>query len=382
MQNGPEMTQGNRKEELSFKWFGVLVEVECDRPGLARWIRSRWADVPIGAPTRSVRRYRIAIDALDGPVLHGPGGVRRLDRAHAALHAYSLFTADLFGVVQGHFLFHASSVCRDRRGIVIAGPTTFGKTTLAVALTTRGFDLLADDVTAVDCATGDLIPSARPLGLRRATLERLDAEQLRAASDAARDVSAEDWAVDPTQWFGGAPEPARPSMVVLLRARSDGRSLRRFPCHELVLAEGGDEVFAELRDLPGVTKVERRADDSRYARVHTESNTALRAWIEDHEDGIVAAFKQVAEPPDFAGPPRLVSIGTFQAAVELCQEMLNRHTGSVLGSMYRGREVLLAADVAGVLRGARCSCLFPGRLDETIDLATAEFEKTAGQARK
>ncbi len=363
---------------MTFKWFGALVEVECDRPELARWIRSRWADLPIGAPTRSVRSYRFAIDAPGGPVLHGPGGVSRLDRAHAALHAYRLFTADLFGAVGSHFLFHASSVCRERRGLLISGPSTFGKTTLAVSLATRGFGLLADDVTAVDCATGEVVPSARPLGMRRATLERLDSEQLRTAARAARDVSAEDWAVDPTEWLGRAPESGRPALVVLLRARSDGRGLRRFPCHELVLAESADAaaVAAELRNLPGVTEVVGRAGDSRYAMVHTQSNAALTAWIDEHDAWIVAAFKRAAEPPDFDGAPRLETIGTFQAAVELCQEMLNRHAGSVLGSRYRGREALLAADVARVLRGTRCLCLSPGRLDETIELVTAEFGRT------
>lgn len=351
------MTRKNHKERLSFKWFGALVEVECDRPGLARWIRSRWADLPIGAPTQSVRSYRLALDAAGGPVLHGPGGVRLLDRTHPALHAYRLFSEDLFGAVGSHFLFHASSVCLVNRGLLISGPSTFGKTTLAVSLATRGFGLLADDITAVDCATGDMMPSARPLGLRRPTLERLDSEQLRT--------------------LGRAPEPARPAMVVLLRARADGRGLRRFPSHELVLAEDADAdcVFAELRVLPGVTKVEGKADDSRYANVHTEHNAALIAWIEDHEAWIVATFKQAAQPPDFAGPPRLEKMSTFQAAVELCQEMLNRQAGSALGSKYRGREALLAADVARVLCGARCFSLFPGYLDETIELVTAEFEK-------
>ncbi len=52
--------------------------------------------------------------------------------------------------LQGLEVLHASAVDVDDRTIGIAGPSTAGKTTLAVALVLAGATLLADDVVALD----------------------------------------------------------------------------------------------------------------------------------------------------------------------------------------------------------------------------------------
>lgn len=362
-------------DPFSFGWFGTRVEVVCDHPGLDRWIRSRWGDLPYGGATRERREYRISLLEGGPPVFAGPSGVRPLDPDRAELHAYSLFSADLWGVVDSHFLFHASSVAHDGRGLIVSGPSTFGKTTLAIMLTQHGFGLLADDVTAVDRTGGEIAPSARPLGLRPRTRDRLDAGSRRAAEVAALDTAEDDWSVDPTRWLGPPPAPARPAMVVLLRPHADGVGLRRFPFHELILREPARAVRDELLELPGVLQVETRADDPRYARVRTENGAALVDWLDRHAERVVATFKRAVEPPEFDRPPHLERVGTFQASVELSQEMINRRPESRLGAAYRGRETRLVADVAGLLGDARCYCLLPGRQEETIRRVAEEFRR-------
>jgi hypothetical protein len=64
---------------------------------------------------------------------------------------------------------HASCVAKDQRGLILAGPSRSGKSTLAMALTEAGFRLLSDDRTFCSSARGKLqawgLP--RPLKLRR-----------------------------------------------------------------------------------------------------------------------------------------------------------------------------------------------------------------------
>lgn len=71
---------------------------------------------------------------------------------------------------------HASCVARDGLGLILAGPSRSGKSTLAMALHEAGFALLSDDRTFCSVRNGKLsawgLP--RPLKLRRAAAEWFD----------------------------------------------------------------------------------------------------------------------------------------------------------------------------------------------------------------
>ena len=64
---------------------------------------------------------------------------------------------------------HASCVAKDRRGLVLIGPSRSGKSTLAMALTEAGFRLLSDDRTFCSLKKDKLLAWGlpRPLKLRR-----------------------------------------------------------------------------------------------------------------------------------------------------------------------------------------------------------------------
>jgi len=63
---------------------------------------------------------------------------------------------------------HASCVARDRLGLILAGPSRSGKSTLAMALTEAGFSFLSDDRTFCSLKQGKLLAWGlpRPLKLR------------------------------------------------------------------------------------------------------------------------------------------------------------------------------------------------------------------------
>jgi len=75
--------------------------------------------------------------------------VVRPDDAPAAFAGSHLFlTLSLLELLKrrGRFAIHAGGVARDGRAILIAGPTGAGKTTLVVAASLDGFELLGDDL--------------------------------------------------------------------------------------------------------------------------------------------------------------------------------------------------------------------------------------------
>ena len=69
---------------------------------------------------------------------------------------------------------HSSTVTRDGRGVMLVGPSTRGKSTMAARCMAGGFGLVAEDVSAVDAESLVVRPFHRPLGLARRSLELLD----------------------------------------------------------------------------------------------------------------------------------------------------------------------------------------------------------------
>jgi len=113
--------------------------------------------------------------------------------------------------------FHAASVAVAGAGALLVGPKGAGKSTLALALATRGHGFLGDEHACYVPATGELIPFRRPVGIKPGPRARTSQKALdRAGRDPEREgmmrVPAEDLIEDPPT----GPVPLR--AVVFLRA--------------------------------------------------------------------------------------------------------------------------------------------------------------------
>lgn len=359
---------------LEFGWFGSRVELSSDSRPLRQLVCRLWGGSSPppsdGAPTR---RYAVELGG-DGPTYEGPGGRLMLDRREPLLHAYNLFVSDLLGCLGSHFALHATTVVRGGGGLLVAGPSTFGKTTLAVHLARRGFALLSDDVTFLERRSGRAVPFPRALHLRAGTRRTLPEEDLESASKAAEDASLDEWTLPPGAWLPVASESVPLRTVAILRPRADGAGVRRFPLYDIRAAAGHEGLLEELEALDGVRGAEPVDGAPGRVLVRVDRAGALADWLGRHRQVVVSAVKMAASAPGFDDPPALERIGTFQAALELGQEMLNRHPGSRLAEEFEGREAELVMELGEMLRAARCHALLPGRLEETLDLLVQAFE--------
>jgi hypothetical protein len=66
--------------------------------------------------------------------------------------------------------FHAAALTKGGAGILCAGPSGAGKTTLAIALAHAGWALAGDDIAPIDAETGLVRPFPKPLSIRRPEL--------------------------------------------------------------------------------------------------------------------------------------------------------------------------------------------------------------------
>jgi hypothetical protein len=74
----------------------------------------------------------------------------------------------------GFLALHAAVVARGPDALVLAGASRAGKTTLALQLVARGWQLVSDDVAAVDRASGSVRPFLKPVSIKdAATFEAL-----------------------------------------------------------------------------------------------------------------------------------------------------------------------------------------------------------------
>jgi hypothetical protein len=137
--------------------------------------------------------------------------------------------------------FHAASLAVAGRGALIVGPKGAGKSTLALALATRGHGLLGDEHAAYVPARDELLPFARPVGVKPGPRARTSDEALaRAGRDPERDgmmrVPVEDLAA-----VAMAPGPVPLRAVVFLRGFGDAARLDR--------VEPGREELAALQPV-------------------------------------------------------------------------------------------------------------------------------------
>ncbi len=371
------MNGSSASRVVEFHWLGKRVRIETDDRDLAGYLGRQWGSIP-GDPGPSGPqedlRFRVTRDASGTPVLESDRGRAPLDPTLPVLHAYNRIVLEILGTIDRQFVFHASAVAGPAGAALISGPSTFGKSTLAVHLALSGFRWLADDVGILDRATGCLQPFDRPLRLRPGARATLPARHLEAAREARIDDEGDDWIVRPGRWFEVQDRATQVRTVTILRPVADGAALRRFPFHAVRLRAGREGLADELASLPGIVGASISATDPSRSDLEVRDPSALETWLARHGDEVVYAVKFAAGAAAFDGTPRLTPISRFQAALELCQEMQNRHRHSRLDREYDGRAAELVADVAVALGAARCFALTPGRLEETIELVRTAYE--------
>lgn len=120
----------------------------------------------------------------------------------------------------GRFAVHAASVARDGRCIVLAGPGEAGKTTLALALAARGFEILSDELAILDPSAGTVYPYRRNVHVRPGTPELVDGLERIAERPNERLGGGIAWALTQAE-LGGSMDtnPRRLAGVVLLAPR-------------------------------------------------------------------------------------------------------------------------------------------------------------------
>lgn len=121
--------------------------------------------------------------------LFPPAGIRRFFRKQVLFandqfvpfkplpyaQAFPFFEWGLNWCIAGYshqfLIIHAAVVEKHGKALILPGTPGSGKSTLCAALINEGWRLLSDELTLVDCRSGDIVPVPRPVSLKNASIQ-------------------------------------------------------------------------------------------------------------------------------------------------------------------------------------------------------------------
>lgn len=293
-----------------------------------------------------------------------PGVIENLDTAIEYL---------ILQRIRSHFLVHAGCVARAGRGLVIAGASGMGKTTLTAHLVARGMGYLSDEAAPIHRKDGTVEPFPFRLGIRPGPADDLarglPAIDFRHGDERKRLVDASALGAPPV----AGPVPLHAVVFLAQRAtpavstpfKFDGPVVASFlgvtpEFREDLLGATGAVIEKESRPFPKIIswrlKVPRPS-----SFLPTLYTVAAR-----HEIPVVGVAHEDLEPKDFTASPRVVKLPQAAGVMELIKKMSSLQLKAILRSDFEGKMPLLVEELVRLTADAAFYKLTPGRLDEML----------------
>ena len=279
----------------------------------------------------------------------------------------------LMDAVGSHVVLHAAALAdASGRGVILAGPSAHGKSSLALELARRGLGFLSDDLAPLDIERATILPYPRAVAVRPGEGAQIPEPFLSESRKATRVHRFEKTLLDVGEVLGEQALVDRPVPLghVFLLATGEGR--RR--TSEIDLAarlEDADELDGLFLATDGVEVLERHEGPSlrawRLALDHGKTPTQALAEVLDGER-VVLSSTRWERRPDFTSAAEALPVTRREAAERLAREVLNRRSGGRLLAGYGGSLARVFVDLAGALSRAHCWRVRVGGCAETADL--------------
>jgi hypothetical protein len=175
--------------------------------------------------------------------------------------------------------FHAGAVERDGNVVVVLGQSGHGKSTLTAALVQAGWRYVTDELVAVDAATFDVAPYARPLDLNASSLGQLGLDGADIETGSRKNK------VFPSR-LGEVSAGGRVAAIVVLtgEASEDGTVVTELPAAEAVMAMLALTFAATFDDPGALESLARLCSTTPTMRVH---RAPIRVMVREIEEAVV-----------------------------------------------------------------------------------------------
>lgn len=289
-------------------------------------------------------------------------------------HAYMVIFRHIANLFQDFYVIHAGVVSKGEDGIVLAGQSSFGKTTLTLELVRKGYRFLSDEFCPIERGTMRISPFPRTLSLNEEGVAIL--KNVPHAITAQENDKRGKKLFDIDVWEKGSiGQHAIGKYFIFVRGRKSKQEERVF---SLMLAKEDHELIRDLKGFSGINLISRN---------ETEHYVVYRFSFRQGE-GLIKKFEEACqkypqniiyydvspyEDPYFEREPSIVEISKSKAAVELIRNMINRSQDALVMKNYKASSQLLL-NLGEVVRQAKCYDLFTGKLDQMVELITKTVE--------
>lgn len=272
------------------------------------------------------------------------------------------------------YIIHAGVVSKGEDGIVFAGQSCFGKTTLTLELVRRGYGFFSDEFCPIERGTMHILPFPRTLSLRAESIALLKnvpdvitAQNIDERGKKSFDIDA---------WKKGSiGQHAIGKHFFFVRGRKSGQEERTF---YLLLMQEDHELIRDLKGIPGISLISR--NETEHYVVYRFSFSQGEGLIKKFEDTCLKYPQNVIyyevttlEEPYFDRKPSIEEIPKSKAAVELMSNMINRSQDALVMKNFKSSSQLLLS-LGEVVKHAKCYNLYIGRFDETVKMITKTVE--------
>jgi hypothetical protein len=295
-------------------------------------------------------------------------------------HAYMVIFNELKDLFKEFFLIHAGVVSKDGKGVVIVGPSSFGKTTLTMELVRRGFKFLSDEFCPIDRRTMHIHSFPRSLGVWEDSLSIFSG--ILPNKDTATDENIvkrkKQW-MDIDDWKGGIVGTwTVGKYLFFLRGKRSSKFEEGERLIDLLLIQENQELISELEKLP---------DNKLISHYETEFYVVYRFGFKQGK-GLTKKFLEVCErypqdiffyevvpteEPYFNRSPFVEELPKSKAALELMKNLINRSQHACALKEFKGTSQLLLS-LGGIVKQMQCYNLFVGRLEQMAELIVRTVE--------
>ena len=345
--------------QFAYQFFVSSFVIESDDPDfLSDFERIyqpfRIKVAPECSPYRVIFKNQPFIE-IDGQRFHS----RNVDALRQ--YAFSACINAALANVRSHYLFHAASLCtQNGEGIIIAGQSGLGKSTLTLTLMEKGFHYLSDDVAAIGINDYLLYPFPRSIGIRsqNGTLEPK------------KQIDISDLA---TTFSPGSirRSPCTPCYLFVLSNPDNGNCENT---RYLILDHLSPALLGEIRSLLNVV-------DAKIVSLHPLPTIQLQLRpgtlpivepeiikvCQAHGIVLFEISNGSENAPDFKRDAELISISGSQAVQELLRQTKSGWRSAILLDIFNGSIGRFYISLFDMIKNVECYRLHVGQLDQMVD---------------
>ncbi len=288
-------------------------------------------------------------------------------------HAHMLIFHHIFDLIDDYLLVHAGVVSKNNKGIIVTGPSSYGKTTLILELISRGYKFLSDEYCPVRLSDYNIEPYPRSFWLREnnpflsqfAHDKRLYIKNIGSGKKVlvnCADIFRKSLGTN-----------CKAETCIILKGTTPNKTVYSAPVIDLGLFSEQPHIIDELCKHQGI-KVTDKFIGSNYIvyRFSLKPHAGLTRIFQDtcrkYEEDIFFQESVNIEHRDYTGTPSIKEVSKPEASIALFKSLKNRSLGSRLLKRFNNKHVQMLMTFGDFLTAIKCYEMKIGRLKDMADM--------------